>query len=129
MNNFKQDGFGLIEVIIVATIGVIVFLSSASCLNSFLGITMLNIDKTEALFLTKSSLEQARALRDEDWTNISGLVSGNLYYFESDGGSPEKWIAQAGTKSENKYIIWVVVSEVQRDGNDDLVESGAIDVG
>jgi len=127
MINSKQNGYGLVEVIIVSTIGIMVFLGVSGCLNSFLKVAILNIDNTEALFLAKSSLEQARAVRDEDWTNISILTPGDSYYFESDGGSPEKWIAQAGTKIEDGYTIWIVISEVQRDGTGDISPSGAID--
>ena len=127
MINSKQNGYGLVEVIIVATIGIVVFLSISGCLNSFLRIAILNIDNTEALFLAKSSLEQARAVRDEDWANISSLTPGESYYFESNGTSPEKWIAQAGTKIEDGYTVWMVISEVQRDSNGDISPGGGTD--
>lgn len=124
MNNSKQNGYGLIEIIIVVTIGVVVFLAVSGCLNSFLKIAIQNTDTTEALFLAKSSLEQARAVRDEDWGNISSLTLGDSYYFTSDLASPAKWITQAGTKSEDRYTIWIIVSEVQRDINDNIVSTG-----
>ncbi|MCK5122590.1 MAG: hypothetical protein KAQ87_00335 [Candidatus Pacebacteria bacterium] len=124
MNNSKQNGYGLIEILVVASIGIMVFLGVSGCLNTFLKITMQNVSTTEALFLAKSSLEQARVVRDEDWANISSLNIGDSYHFDSNGASPEKWIAQSGTKSEDKYTIWIVVSEVQRDGSDDIVSAG-----
>ena len=134
MSNSKQNGYGLIEIIVVTTIVIMVFLGVSECLNSFLKISLQNTDTTEALFLARSSLEQARAVRDEgnegegdfDWVNIPGLVMGDSYYFESDGASPAKWIAQSGTKSEGKYTIWVTTLEVRRDGNnnDEIVSSG-----
>lgn len=124
MNNSKQNGYGLIEIILVATLGIAVFLSVNVCLVSFLKVSLSNVDSTESLFLAKSSLEQARVIRDEDWANISGLVLGNAYYFDSNGASPEKWITQAGTKSEDKYTVWITISEVRRDGNDDIVSVG-----
>lgn len=124
MNNSKQNGYGLIEIILVATLGIAVFLSVNVCLVSFLKVSLSNIENTESLFLAKSSLEQARAVRDEDWANISGLVLGDAYCFDSNGASPEKWVAQVGTKSEDKYTVWIIISEVQRDGNDDIVSAG-----
>ena len=125
MNNSKQNGYGLIEIIIVATVGVTVFLSVSVCLISFMKVALLNIDNTEALFLAKSSLEQARAVRDEKWENISGLVLEYPYHFDpSEETSPEKWVALPETKSEDKYTIWVTISEVRRDGNDDIVSVG-----
>ncbi|MCK5466015.1 hypothetical protein KAI56_00760 [Candidatus Parcubacteria bacterium] len=124
MDNSKQNGYGLIEIIVVASVGLMIFLSISNCLNSFLKISINNVNTTEALFLAKSSLEQARAVRDEDWTNISSLNLSDSYYFDSNGDSPEKWISQTGTKSEGRYTIWITISEVQRDGNDDIVSSG-----
>ena len=129
MNDSKQNGYGLIEIILVVTVGVMVFLSVSVCLISFMKVALLNIDNTESLFLAKSSLEQARAVRDEDWTNISDLVLENSYHFDSNGTSPEKWIAQTGTKSEDKYTVWITISEVRRDSNDDIVPvGGTVDV-
>ena len=124
MNSSKQNGYGLVEIIIVVTVGIMVFLAVSECLNSFLKIAIQNTDTTESLFLAKSSLEQARAVRDEDWANISSLTPGNSYYFTSNLDSPAKWISQTGTKSEGKYTIWVVASEVERDNNDDIVSTG-----
>ena len=133
MNNSKQSGYGLIEIIVVTTVVTLVFLGVSGCLNSFLKIALQNTDTTEALFLAKSSLEQARIVRDEgnagagdlDWMNISGLVPGNSYYFESEGADPENWTAQPGTESVDKYTVWIEASGVQRDNsNHDIISSG-----
>jgi len=124
MNSSKQNGYGLVEIIIVVTVGIMVFLAVSGCLNSFLKIAIQNTSTTESLFLAKSSLEQARAVRDEDWANISSLTLGSSYYFISNLASPAKWISQAGTKSEDKYTVWIIVSEVQRDGDDNIVSVG-----
>ena len=132
MSNSKQNGYGLIEIIIVASIGMMVFLGVSGCLNTFLKITIQNVNTTEALFLAKSSLEQARAVRDEgnegegalDWVNISDLVIDSPFYFEPNADNPPKWVSQPGTKSEDKYTVWITVSRVQRDGNSDIVSSG-----
>lgn len=134
MSDSKQNGYGLIEIIVVTTIVIMVFLGVSECLNSFLKIALQNTNATEALFLARSSLEQARAVRDEgnegegdfDWVNIPGLVPGDPYYFETNGASPAKWVAQPGTKSEGKYTIWITTSEVRRDGNHDIVSSGGV---
>ena len=132
MNNFKQNGYGLIEILVVASVGMVVFLSISNCLNSFLKTSINNVNTTEALFLARSSLEQARAVRDEDnegegdldWINIPSFAIGNSYCFKSSGANPAKWAAQPGTKSEERYTIWITVSEVQRDEFFDIVSSG-----
>jgi len=79
--------------------------------------------------LAESSLGQARAARDANWTNISVLTPGANYSFVADASSPQQWTAQAGTKNIGKYTIWINSSQVQRDANDNIVSSnGAIDV-
>ena len=96
-------------------------------------VALQNTDTTEALFLAKSSLEQARIVRDEgnegagelDWMNISGLVVGGHYHFATEGANPENWTAQSGKTSEGKYTVWIEASRVQRDNTShDIISSG-----
>ncbi|MCK5084992.1 MAG: prepilin-type N-terminal cleavage/methylation domain-containing protein [Candidatus Pacebacteria bacterium] len=133
MNNFDQKGFGLVEIIIAATIGTIVFLSAILYLNFSLKIVAEDINRAEALYFAKSSLEQARSVRDEDWTNINALVKGSEYYFEADASDPKKWIPVFGSKTIGRYTVQIVSSDVYRvlDGGiyKDIVSSGgALDV-
>lgn len=128
MNNFNQKGFGLVEIIIAATIGMVVLLSAAAYFNFSLKIAAEDINRAEALYLAKSSLEQARSVRDEDWTNIDTLISGDEYYFKEDTSDPKKWISAAGSNTIGRYAVWVVLSDVYRDANHDIVSSpGALD--
>ncbi len=126
MNNLKQVGFGLIEIILVVTIGAGVFLSIEQYLNLSLRATAQNINRVEALYLAESSLEQARALRDVNWSAISGLTVGANYYFTADTSNPQQWIAQAGTKSIGKYTVWITTSQVLRDVGDNIVSAGGV---
>lgn len=129
MNNFNKEGFGLIEIIIAATIGIAVLLAAATYLNFSLRVAMEDINQIEALYFAKSSLEQARAVRDEDWENINALVRGDEYYFEADISSPPKWIAVPGNKTVSRYVIQVVLSDVYRDAvsNNIISEGGVLD--
>ena len=128
MNNFNQKGFGLVEIIIAATIGMIVLLSVAAYLNFSLKIAAEDINRTEALYLAKSSMEQARSLRDEDWTNINTLARGDKHYFKAYTSDPKKWISATGSNVIGRYTAWVVLSDVYRDANHDIVSSaGALD--
>ena len=129
MNNFNQKGFGLIEIIIAATIGVIVFLAAALYLDFSLKISAENINRAEALYFAKSSLEQARSVRDEDWTNISTLNRGDEYHFKADDFSPPKWVSVLESKTVGRYTIQFVLSDVYRDvTSDDIVSvPGALD--
>lgn len=129
MNNFNQKGFGLIEIIIASTIGVIVFLAAALYLDFSLKISAEDINRTEALYFAKSSLEQARSVRDEEnsgnrnygYENLYSLTFGNQYHFEADTSSPPKWAPISGSETVGRYTIQFVLSDVYRDGSDNIV--------
>ena len=124
MNNFNQKGFGLVEIIIASTIGMIILLSVAAYLNFSLKIAAEDVNRAEALYFAKSSLEQARSIRDEDWTNINTLAMGDEYHFKANDSNPKKWISEDGSNTIGRYTIWVVLSDVYRDINYDIVSTG-----
>lgn len=127
MNNFNQKGFGLVEIIIAATISMIILLSVAAYLNFSLKIAAEDINRAEALYFARSSLEQARSIRDEDWTNIYTLVRGDEYYFKADTSDPKKWISATGSNAIGRYTAWVVLSAVYRDAvSSDIVLGGVL---
>ena len=123
MNNFNQKGFGLVEIIIAATIGMIILLSVAAYLNFSLKIAAEDINRAEALYFAKSSLEQARSVRDEGdyenknygYENLYSLTFGDQYYFKADTSGPKKWISVPGSNTIGRYTVWVVLSDVYRD--------------
>ncbi len=137
-NQKRKNGYGIVEILVVLSIGMILFLSVSSFLNLSLKIVMDDVKKTEALSLARSSLEQARAVRDEDqidpadpklgWTNLSGLTFGSHYHFSPTGPVPEKWAAVAGDGIVGKYTAWVITSQVARDnaGRGDIVSVGGM---
>ncbi len=136
MKNIKhnQKGFGLLEIILVVAIGMLVFLSIEEYMDYSLRAVNGEANKTEALYYAKSSLEEARAVRDEKngsdygygWNQISppGTILGNQYNFQSDGNTPAKWLIKSGTKTIGKYTIWIVIAPVARDANDNIVAVG-----
>jgi len=130
MNDSNQKGFGLIEIIVAIAIGIVIFVPVVSYLNFSLKIAAEDVNRVEALYLAKSSLERARSIRDEDWTNIDALVEGNAYYFKPDLSDPEGWISDTGSETVGRYTVWVVSSAVHRDSTShDIVTppSGALD--
>lgn len=133
MNKFNQKGFGLIEIIITATIGIAVFLVASSYLNFSLRVAAEDINQIEALYFAKSSLEQARSVRDEEapgnknygYENLYSLTLGSQYHFEADASSPQKWIPVSGSQTMGRYTIQVILSSVYRDAaSDNIVSSG-----
>jgi len=126
-NKISQKGFGIIEIILVSTIGIILFMSFEQYLNLSLKAAMLDTDQEEAVYRLGGILEQARAVRDEDWNNIfSPSVDGaGKYHFTNSGVSPDKWVAAAGLITDGQYTIWVKNYSVDRDGDKNIVPSGS----
>lgn len=130
MNNHskkKNRGFGLIEVILVIGVGMITFLGIEQYLNLSLKAAKQDVFQTEAFYWMRSNLETARVIRDEDWALISGLTLGSQYSFTTSGANPQKIISQIGTKIEGRYTTWITISQVQRDGNDNIASAGTVD--
>ena len=85
------------------------------------------VNKVEALYHSKSLIEQARALRDEDWNSISSLTFGIDYYFEKSATFPEKWVATSGVATVDGYTMKIIFTQVNRDANDDIAQIGSVD--
>jgi len=125
----------LIEIIVAATVGIAILLAAATYLNFSLRVAAEDINQVEALYFAKSSLEQARAVRDEEYSgnknygyeNLYSLTFGNPYHFEADISIPPKWIAVSGSETIGRYAIQFIVSDVYRDAiSDDIVSSGGV---
>lgn len=120
----KKNGFGLIEILLVVGVGMATFLGIEQYLNLSLRAAVEDSHQTEALYWVKSNLEQARAVRDEEWALISSLTLDNQYNFIANGATPEKWTVQTGMRSEDRYTVWFTASQVQRDAYSDIVVIG-----
>lgn len=133
MKNLKEKGFGIIEVLLVSAIMATVFLGIMSYLNSYSKLTAINKMETEALYHARSSLEQARAVRDENsgtdyiygWNILDGLdfAPTSHYNFQLSGSS---WIPVVGDKIIDRYTIWITLDPVYRDVNDDIDLVGGV---
>ena len=123
------NGFGVIEIIIVVAIvagSFLAFLQTES-----LAIRLLRNEKEnlEAAFLAQESLEVARAVRDESWTNnIVPLANGPFYYPMIESG---KWklVSTDPGPVNGKYTRYVIFEEVRRDAQDRISATGTIDPG
>lgn len=137
MNGEQEKGYGIIEILIVSTIGAILFLSVNGFLNLSLKMAIEDMRKVEALNYAKASLEEARVVRDEGqssptadpklgWNNIYGLTRDTAYHFEQNGAGPYKWISVLGDYIIGRYTVWVTISDVQRAsaGKGDIVSGG-----
>src|SRR3989338_9838373 len=118
----RSNGFGLIEIIIGSAILTVSLIAISTYFQKSLQLSQDSGKTVQASFLLEEGIEVVKFFRDTSWQNISGLTAGTFYYLQFDG---TKW----ATTSSNVFIGEVferklVINNVSRDGNDDIVSSG-----
>lgn len=126
LNN--KSGIAIVEILIGTSILTIILAFISTTLVLFLDTSNLALEQTRALYLAEEGQEFLRYLRDEDWDTLATLTEGSTYYLTvatstvTLTGSPEV--------IDGIYTRSVVVDELRRDGNDDMVSSGGtVDTG
>ncbi|MBI2640724.1 MAG: type II secretion system protein [Candidatus Sungbacteria bacterium] len=123
----KENGFGLIEIVVVTAIvttALFAFLQAGT-----LAVRLLRAEKEnlEAILLAQESVEAARLLRDESWSaNIASLANAANYYPVFENG---KWKLSSISPGlvNGKYTRLVILDEVRRDAQDKISSSGSVD--
>jgi len=127
MKKNKQKGIGMIEVIVSLAIIAIAFWFFYGLAVYSLMIQEQNNAKIEALNLSSEAIEAVRAIRNEDWSNLSSLTPEVKYYPII---SENKWIL-SDTEPElinESYNRWVIIERVYRDSNDNISAVGVEDI-
>lgn len=125
LNKHRSKGFGLIEIIIGSAILTVSLIAISTYFQKSLQLSQDSGKTTQASFLLEEGMEVAKFFRDTSWQNISGLTVGTSYFLQFDG---TKW----ATTSFNVFVDGVferklVIDNVARDANDDIVSSGGTD--
>lgn len=122
----KAAGFGVIEVLVAATIiSTVIF----SLFNVFVLANRLSEEagsKIKANFLAEEGLEAVRYLRDASWqANLSGLSAGTNYYLAFDDIASRWSIVSSDPGAiDGVFTRIVTAGNVSRDSNDNIVTSG-----
>lgn len=124
--NKKNKGFTLVEVLIACTI---ISVSTFALMQaSSTGIRLSNqaLIKLQANLLIEEGVESVKSMRDDSWSNISNLTQNVLYYL-SFNNNLKKWeLSTTETSIDNNFTRSIVVEDVYRDINDDIVNNGGI---
>jgi Tfp pilus assembly protein PilV len=126
-NKTSSSGFGLIEVVIGAAIISISLFGIVSLFGKSIQISREIGKKVQAGFLLEEGAEAVRIMRDSSWSNISTLNNSTDYYLVFANGT---WATSTvNTFIDGKFERKFTLSDVYRDGNDDIAPSGTLDTG
>lgn len=124
----SQHGFGLIEILVTASIVAVSFIGFMTFILFSRDQTLKAQRKTEAVSLAEEAIEIVRKLRDDSYaSNIATKVLGTTYY-PVISGSPAAWTLTTSVPgSTNGYTTSIVFTSVNRDTNFNIAEAGTID--
>lgn len=125
--NKKYKGFGLIEVIVAMGIFVIIATTGVTTVVHTLSVNRLGDEETEAYLFAQEGIEAARSIKNKGWTTpflATNCTSG--CGLSSGGGS---WVFSGSNNTLSagggrNYTRTVTVTQAQRDGSGNIVDSG-----
>ncbi len=119
-----QKGVSAVELLVGVSILAVMFIAISFTITRFVNESRDIADKTQALYLAEEGLEMVRYIRDKKWTYVADLDDGNKYYLDLSG--PD--VATSTTEETiGIFTRSIRVTEVERNGNDDIVQSGTND--
>lgn len=125
-----KSGFTVIEVLVacaIITSTSLILMSSASK-----GIELSNraLRQSQSSMLLEEGAEAVKSIRDTNWDLISALSSETDYYLSFDTTS-NTWSLNTVPSPQIDEIFSrkIVLSDVYRDSNDDIAETGYLDEG
>jgi type II secretory pathway pseudopilin PulG len=127
MKIFQNRGFMIVEILIAISIITVVILAMMVVAQKSIYVSRQAVDATEATFLLEEGAEAVRILRDNNWTNISGLTASANYYPLFAGGT---WTLSSTPNTVDIFTRKVSVAAVLRDNaTKDVSVSGTNDPG
>ncbi len=117
----------MIEVIVVISIITVSMLVAMAVAQKSVFVARQAVHATEAAFLLEEGAEAVRILRDNAWSNISGLTPDVDYYPSFSGGT---WILSSTPNTIDAFTRTIKVVNVLRDNvTQDIAVSGTNDPG
>ncbi|KKS04991.1 MAG: hypothetical protein UU58_C0002G0003 [Candidatus Nomurabacteria bacterium GW2011_GWA2_41_25] len=117
----------IVEILIAVSIITVSVLAAMAVAQKSIYISRQAFHATQAAFLLEEGAEAVRILRDNTWTNISGLTAGTNYYPTFSGGT---WILSGTADTVGIFTRVVSVANVNRDNiTKDISSTGTDDPG
>ncbi|MFC1789380.1 prepilin-type N-terminal cleavage/methylation domain-containing protein [Patescibacteria group bacterium] len=128
----SQKGFSMVEILIVISIILIGLISLLDFTIFSLKNSIITKEANEANALAQETIEAVRNFRDSSNWEVDGLgvLMNDIDYYPQKTGFPPEWQLAQGSENIGKFNRKINFSQVQRDGNDDIVNSaGIVDFG
>ena len=117
----------VVEVLVAISIITVSILSAMAVAQKSIYVSRQALHATQASFLLEEGAEVTRLLRDNGWSNITGLVSGKNYYPAFIAGT---WVLSPDENLVGNFTRTVMIENVSRDNTtNDISTTGINDVG
>ena len=117
----------MVEVLVTASIITTSVLAVMAVAQKSIYVSTQSLHTTQAAFLLEEGAEAVRILRDNGWSNISGLNNATTYYPLFSSGT---WTLSTTTSTVGIFTRTVNIGSVNRDNStDDIAVSGSNDSG
>lgn len=118
----RSSGFGLIEIVVGSAVLSLSLLGISFYYQQALSVSQRTAHTVQGAFLMEEGIEIAKFFRDSAWENIANLTAGTPYYFSWTGST---WATSTtNTFVDGLFERTLVVENIYRDSNDDIVSSG-----
>lgn len=125
-----QRGFGLIEIVLGASIISLAFLAVLAVTWNALRYVDHALRETQAAFLLEEGGEALRSIRDTDWSLIADLAPETAYTLSFVTGANSRFATStAPVLIDGIFDRRFTVAQVYRDGSDRIAPSGTLDTG
>ncbi|MDO8430364.1 MAG: hypothetical protein Q7S72_00015 [Candidatus Taylorbacteria bacterium] len=123
----NSQGISILEVVIAAAIILILTTAIAGAWRSYIVITRISNERTQAALLLEEASDALQFIRDKGWgSNFSTIMLDVPYYLKWNSGT---YILDTTAPAliQNIYTRKIVFSDVTRDGQDNISNSGIVD--
>lgn len=121
----QSAGFLVVEILVAISIVTAAILTAMSVSQKSITVSRQSVHTTQAAFLLEEGAEAVRVMRDNNWTNISGLTAGTTYYPTFTSGT---WTLSTTPNSLGIFTRTITMQSVTRDNTTkDISGSGTVD--
>ena len=124
MKKTYAKGIGLVEVVIGISLISAALVGVVAGFHALVRVSLLQTETLKSVYLLEEGTEAVRGIRDENWSLFAALATTTPYYLFWTGNS---WDVTTTQQVNDGMYRRVVFSDVFRDANDDIADSGVFD--